>query len=121
MGAKQVAAKAQPFMKGNLQRVVAAQRFDQAVAWGFVRRFLDEAAKEPVENDEHAAKVAVQIALLAAVVRPMVMNGSLTRDAARTSVRPVAGTMVDAGTHTARPPSAANRKAGVSGRLRSTY
>ena len=59
-------------MESDAQRVVATQRFSQAEFARRIRRRLDIGAEQPVEHDQNAAKVPVQVAGIAGVVHAMV-------------------------------------------------
>ncbi|KAI1692846.1 sir2 family domain-containing protein [Ditylenchus destructor] len=59
--APEVGAQVRPFVECDAQRVVREQRRGQAIAQPHVASFLCEGAEHPVEHDQHAAVVAVEV------------------------------------------------------------
>ena len=57
----QIAGECDPFVEGDEEGVVGAQRLDQAVAARRLLTFGGKGAEDAVENDEHSAIIAVEV------------------------------------------------------------
>ncbi|WP_185646456.1 hypothetical protein [Burkholderia sp. Bp9143] len=78
-----VAPHADEFMESQRQKVVRTDLLRDAVVDRL--RFLDIRAEHPVEDDQHAAVVPVEIARVATVMRAMIRDVSNTASNQRAS------------------------------------
>jgi len=66
-----IAREADPVLEFDNERIAGARRCGETVAAGLVSAFFDICAEQPVEQDEYAAKVRIEILDIRRVVHAM--------------------------------------------------
>jgi hypothetical protein len=64
-----------PFVKSDDQRVIGLHRFGQTIANRHIGALDPQSPEQPVEDDEHAAEVGIQILGIRGVMHAMVRGG----------------------------------------------